>query len=194
MDFAKFQLKSLINIAIYIGIGILFYLLVRYILRMIFKQHRTSSRLSEHQVQKIQTLKVMLTSVFKYVIIIGVFLAILSEFGVNVSSILAGAGIMAAVLGLALQDLTKDVIAGFTIIADGQYRVGDKIQVGDFTGTVVAVGLKSTRIRGPKGQIEIISNRNMDPIINYSMEEAPVKASGIPEKAGLAKTAPKGVK
>ena len=124
--------------------------------------------LRESQIQRIRTIKILILNIIKYIIIILVFLAILSKFGVNIKSILAGLGIGTAILGLAFQDLAKDLIAGFSIITEGEYEVGDTIEVDDFMGTVTEIGLRTTRIKNFKGATKIIANHYMDNIINYS--------------------------
>ena len=151
---------------IYILVAALLYSIVSRIIKKFFGKSRR--RLNAHQAQRMNTIQSMMLSAAKYVAIIGTILAILATFGLNVSSILAGLGIMTVLLGLALQDLAKDVIAGFTIIAESQYEVGDVIEVNGFRGTVTSVGLKSTRVENYKGDELIISNSNMTQMINYS--------------------------
>ena len=110
----------------------------------------------------------MIMGMVRYVIAIATFLAILANFGVNVTSLIAGLGIVTAIIGLALQDMIKDIIAGASIISQGLYEVGDIIEVGGFRGTVINVGLKSTQIKDYLGRIKIVSNRNMGDLINDS--------------------------
>ena len=93
-------------------------------------------------------------------------------YGINVTSFLTGLGIVGIIVGLALQDLAKDLIAGFTIILENQYAIGDTISIGDFKGEVIYLGLKTTRIKSYEGQIKIIANRNISEVINYSMENS----------------------
>ena len=93
-------------------------------------------------------------------------------YGINVTSFLTGLGIVGIIVGLALQDLAKDLIAGFTIILENQYAIGDTISIGDFKGEVIYLGLKTTRIKSYGGQIKIIANRNISEVINYSMENS----------------------
>ena len=132
------------------------------------KSPKKTRILRESQLQRIKTIKILVLNIIKYVIIAFVFIAILSQFGVNVKSILAGVGIGTAIIGLAFQDLAKDLIAGFFIITEGEYEVGDTIEVGGFMGEVTAIGLRTTRIRNFKGATKIIANHYMDNIINYS--------------------------
>ena len=164
-------LNTTINISkiliplIYIIIGLLIFRILK---KIIVKITTKKSIIKQSQLQRIQTIRSLLFNVIKYIIIICVILAILSQLGINVTSILAGLGIGTAIIGLAFQDLAKDLIAGFSIITEGEYEVGDTIEVDDFMGTVTSVGLRTTRIKNFKGATKIIANHYMDNIINYS--------------------------
>ncbi|MBR1874870.1 mechanosensitive ion channel family protein [Candidatus Saccharibacteria bacterium] len=178
MEF-NFTFRQLINPLIYIVVAFIIYFILDRIVNLFFERHK--ERLIARQMQRIITLKAMTMSIIKYIMVIGVLLATLSNFGVDISSLLAGIGIAGAVLGLAFQDLAKDVIAGFSIITEAQYEVGDLIEVNGFKGRVVSVGLKTTRIKNYRGKVKIISNRNMDELVNYSkydtVAEVEVQAS-----------------
>jgi small conductance mechanosensitive channel len=154
---------------IYILIGIVIFRLVK---KIIIKATNTKKNLKTAQKQRINTLRTLVINIIKYAIYILVILAILSHFGVNVKSILAGLGIGTALIGLAFQDLAKDIIAGITIITEGSYDIGDTIEIEGFMGEVVFIGLRSTRIRNFKGATKIIANRYMDNIINYSFNNS----------------------
>ena len=90
----------------------------------------------------------------------------------NVTSLVAGLGVTTAIIGLAFQDLAKDLIAGVSIITEAQYEVGDTIEVDGFMGEVEFIGLKTTRIKNYKGATKIIANRYMDNLINYSIHNS----------------------
>ena len=105
-------------------------------------------------------------------IIIFVVLAILSLYGINVKSILAGVGITAAIVGLACQDIAKDLLAGIFIVAEDQYEIGDTIEIDGFMGEVVFIGLKTTRIKDYKGRVKIISNHTITEVINYNLNNS----------------------
>ena len=150
---------------IYIIIGFIIFQIIK---KIVLNSPTKYRKLNKDHQQKIKTLKIILINIIKYIIIIIVFLAILSQFGVNVKSILAGLGIGTAIIGLAFQDLAKDLIAGFSIITEGEYEVGDTIEVEGFMGEVVSISLRTTRIRNFKGATKIIANHYMDNIINYS--------------------------
>ena len=150
---------------IYIVIGIIIFKLLK---NIILRSPKKSKLLRETQIQRIRTIKLLVLNIIKYIIISFVILAILTQFGVNIKSILAGVGIGTAIIGLAFQDLAKDLIAGFSIITEGEYEVGDTIEVDGFMGTVTEIGLRTTRLKDFKGATKIIANHYMDNIINYS--------------------------
>ena len=162
---------------IYVFIAVVFYAIISKIASLFFDRHKEA--LMERQLNRIITLKAMTMSIIKYVMVFAVILATMANFGIDVTSLLAGLGIAGAILGLAFQDLVKDIIAGFSIITENQYEVGDLIEVGDFKGRVTSVGLKTTRIRNYRGKVKIISNRNISELINWSRHDtlAEVKVS-----------------
>jgi len=164
------MVEKLITSLIYVAIGIIIYQIIKGIINKTLGF--TNKNLKNHQKQRVTTVKSLILNIVKYIICILILLAILATFGVNVKSILAGLGIGTAIIGLAFQDLAKDLIAGISIITEGQYEVGDTIEVEGFMGEVVFLGLKTTRIRDYKGATQIIANRYMDKMINYSLSNS----------------------
>ena len=161
----KISLYQVINSIIYIIIGIIVFKIIK---RVVVKSTTKNKLLKKTQIQRINTIRSLLLNIIKYIVIICVLLGILSQMGIEVKSIIAGLGIGTAIIGLAFQDLAKDLIAGFSIITEGEYEVGDTIEVEGFMGTVTSIGLRTTRIVNYKGATKIIANHYMDNIINYS--------------------------
>ena len=122
--------------------------------------------------KKLLTIRSLARNIIKWIIIAFTILAILTVFGINISTVLAGFGIVGLVVGLALQDLAKDLISGFTIIFENQYAVGDTVTINGFKGEVIYVGLKTTRIKNYDGEIKIIANRNATEVINHSFKDS----------------------
>ncbi len=154
----KSTYMSIITIIIYILIGYIIYLLLKKVLT------KSLTRKKKRQ----QTLTKLLISILKVTIIIIEIIIILETLGINVTSLLAGIGIASVVIGLALQDIMKDILSGMFIIIEDQYDVGDLVEINNFTGNIVSVGLKSTKLKNYEGKIKIISNRNISEVINYS--------------------------
>ncbi len=112
--------------------------------------------------KKSRTFTRMFRSITRYALIILSGLIILQIFGIDVSSMLAAAGIASVIVAFAIQDALKDVIRGFDIISDGYYSVGDVVKIGDFEGKVLAVGLKTTRLQDiTTGNLVSIANREI---------------------------------
>jgi len=80
---------------------------------------------------------------------------------IDLSSMIAGVGLGGIAIGLAAQDVIGDLISSLTISMDKPFVVGDSIQVGDFTGTVEHIGIRSTRLRSTSGEELIISNNDL---------------------------------
>ena len=159
------NLKLIILPIIYIAMGLITFFVTK---NLIIKSTDRRKGLKAIQKQRVKTIRTMLINIIKYIIIIIVVLAILSVYGVNVKSIVAGLGIGTVIIGLALKDLAADLIAGFSIIIEGEYEIGDTIEIDGFMGEVVFIGLRTTRIRNFKGATKIVANHYMDNIINYS--------------------------
>lgn len=168
----KYLIPQIYLPIIYICIAILINGILKRIIDKIISRKQLDFSKSSYNYKKTETFKILLKNGIKYLIIIFLILAILTVYGIDVTSVLAGLGIVGVITGLALQDLAKDIISGFTIILENQYAIGDTISVGDFKGEVVFLGMKTTRIKNTQGQIKIIANRNITEVINYSMHSS----------------------
>ncbi len=111
-------------------------------------------------------------SIFKYLIGIISILIILDFFGIDTKSLVASLGVVGVVLGLALQDTVKDFISGISLILENYLQVGDIVTYNNFTGEVIELGLRTTKIKQNDGQVLIVANRNIDTIINSSQKTA----------------------
>lgn len=172
IDSFPLNVKHIAFPIIYILIGIIAYTLIKHFINSIFEKSKLKSPNDRHYQKRVDTLKIMIVNIIKYIVIILEVLAILTVFGVNIKSIIAGIGISAAILGLAFQDIAKDLLAGIFIIAEDQYEIGDTIEVNGFMGEVVFLGLKSTRLRDYKGRTKIIANHNITEVINYNLHDS----------------------
>ena len=88
-------------------------------------------------------------------------LAILSNIGININSIIAGLGIGGIAIALALQNILGDLFSSFTIYFDKPFLVGDFIIIGEHSGIVEKIGIKTTRIRALQGEEIVISNKEL---------------------------------
>lgn len=138
----------------------------------IFIEKIITSGKNEFEKKKRRTIVNMISNVFKYAVFILAIFFILDLYGVDTKALIASLGVLGAVLGLALQDTVKDLISGVTIIMDNYYVVGDTVTYNDFTGQVISLGLKTTKIKKYTGEVLIIANRNINEVINISQKTA----------------------
>jgi small conductance mechanosensitive channel len=114
------------------------------------------------------TIAKLLNSVVKYVIWFVVIMVILSSLGVDLTPFIASAGVVGLAVGFGAQEIVKDFISGFFIIFDGEFEVGEVIEVDGFKGTVLTIGLRTTVIENWMGQRKIINNGAIEKIVNFS--------------------------
>jgi small-conductance mechanosensitive channel len=88
-------------------------------------------------------------------------LAVLSNLGINVSTLVASLGIGGVAVALAVQNILGDLFASVSIATDKPFEVGDAISVTEFSGTIEHVGLKTTRIRALSGEQIVIANAEL---------------------------------
>ena len=115
--------------------------------------------------QRTATLRQIIRSVTKAILILVVVLTISSELGFNIGPVLASAGIVGLAVGFGAQSLVKDVISGFFILFEDQFGVGDVAKIGDFTGVVERMTLRATVLRNLEGQVYVVPNGNIQNVI-----------------------------
>jgi len=125
-----------------------------------------------YEIKRRKTIIDLIENIFKWFIYIIAILIILDFYGVNTKSLIASIGVAGAVLGLALQDTVKDLIGGISLILENYLAVGDIVTFNDFTGEVIELGLRVTKIKKASGEVMIVANRNIDTIINLSQKKA----------------------
>ena len=156
-----------INVLITVLIGIVLYKIITLVtkrsLEVVLKKTDKGKR---------KTIIGLINNLIKYVIFIIIVIVVLEIYDVNTQAILASLGVAGLIIGLALQDLLKDLIVGFSIVFENLFKVGDIITIGDFRGEVISISLKTTRIKSVTGEVKALANRNINEIINHSVEIA----------------------
>ncbi|AGB01778.1 mechanosensitive ion channel family protein [Methanoregula formicica] len=119
----------------------------------------------------------ILLIIVKYVIWFVVFLILLHTFEIDITALLAAAGIAGIAVALAAQDIIGNFFAGIVIAFDKPFRLGDRVRIDTFFGDVVRLGARSTRIRTMDSQIVTIPNTTVtsNVVTNYSMPDTTLK-------------------
>lgn len=151
---------QIINSIIIVILSVIIYKTITYFLEKSEKNNRFNI-LSE---KKRKTYLKHFKSLCRYIFIVVTILILLQINGINVSSILAGVGILGVILGLAIQDWLKDIIRGSSILSDNYFSVGDVVKYKNIEGKVLVVGLKTTKIQD-------LITRNVMSIANRNIEE-----------------------
>lgn len=124
--------------------------------------------LFKHSTHRSATVITITQSLLRYASAIIILCWGLSIVGVDVSTIMASVGVVALIVGFGAESLIEDVITGFFMLFENQYNVGDIVEVGGFRGTVTDIGIRTTSITDPGGNVKIINNSNMKDILNRS--------------------------
>ena len=162
-------LKILLILAAAVVVGRIAARAVRRLLRG--AQKRAPIRASSPRAQqRADTISDVLAGLLKAsILVIASFMA-LSELGVNLAPLIAGAGIAGIAVGFGAQSLVKDFISGMFILVEDQYGVGDQVDLNGASGTVEDVSLRVTRVRALDGTVWFVPNGEIRKVGNASME------------------------
>ena len=159
--FSKTNPNNYVRIASYA----LFVIVVGTLLRGIFKLLRKNEKLTKKMSKAVLDL---LGNLVKWLMIIVIVCLVLTLFGIDTTAILAGLGIAALIIGLALTSLIEDIVAGFFIIAEKTFDVGDIVVIDGFRGTVVSIGIRSTKIADVGNNVMTLRNASIGSLINLT--------------------------
>ncbi len=128
--------------------------------------------ISLRAVARAETLGAVLRSLASFVIWGIALITVLGELGIDLAPLIAGAGLVGVALGFGAQSLVKDFLAGIFILVEDQYGVGDIVDVGEASGTIEAVTLRSTRLRDVNGTVWHVPNGQIVRVGNKSQQWA----------------------
>jgi small-conductance mechanosensitive channel len=165
-EFVRTKLPHLVLVAI------IAFVLMR-ILRLITGR---MIRLAEHhgvgqaRLSQVRTLAGVVRTTGIAIILVIVSMVFLSAIGVNLAPLLASAGVAGVAIGLAAQTIVKDVLNGSLILIEDQFNVGDVVTLAGLTGTVEAMTLRKTTIRGGDGTLYMVPNSQITTVANQSVD------------------------
>lgn len=158
-----------IRIAVIIVVALILFVILRFTLPLIVKRfvsRRMAGGIEAEIEKRTDTLSSILINIVGIIIAIIAVLTILPEFGVNITTLIAGLGVGGLAIAFAAQNLVRDFITGFFILLEDQYRVGDVVAVAGIAGLVEEIAIRRTILRDldgivhsvPNGKVEISSN------------------------------------
>jgi small-conductance mechanosensitive channel len=159
-------LAELLSLLPNLIIALLIFIVSLYIAGLVAKFVRSAMerRKSDNEV------KLLIVNLTRWSVIILGIVAALQQVGFNLTAFLTGLGILGFTVGFALQDVSKNFIAGLLLLLEQPFDIGDMIEVGSHSGTVANVEIRATEIYTSDGQNVMIPNAEVftSPIKNYS--------------------------
>ena len=159
------------------GPRILFVIVVAAVLLFLLKvSARTVARLTVRKrrgdraptVRRADTLALSFRSAASLLIVVGGTILVLQEAGIDVKTVLGGAAILGLALAFGAQNLMRDYFTGFMILLEDQYELGDLVSIGDVTGRVEMVNMRTTMLRDLEGRVHFIPNGEVKSVTNRS--------------------------
>jgi len=135
--------------------------------------NRHVALLAETQVARaarLRTLLPMLRTALMITIVIVVGLTVLSEIGINIAPLLAGAGVLGLAIGIGSQKLVQDLITGLFLLLENAMQVGDVVTVAGVSGVVEDLSIRSIRLRTEDGSVQIIPFSAVSSVTNMTRD------------------------
>ncbi|KPU42907.1 putative MscS family protein YkuT [Oxobacter pfennigii] len=136
-----------------------------------FIQNQKQHKLGMNE-RKLDTLSELLKSILRYALYILGIINGLDVLGFPIGTLLVGAGLGGVAIGFGAQSLIKDIIAGFFILFEDQFSVGEYVTIENMEGIVEGVGLRITKIKDFSGDLHIIPNGLIGKVTNHSRDNA----------------------
>ena len=132
----------------------------------------SSRGVQEGRDNRAQTIALSFGAVARILIILFGFLMVLQEAGMDVKTVLGGAAILGLAVAFGAQNLMRDYFSGFMILMEDQYELGDMVTIGNMTGTVEKVNMRTTVLRDLEGRVHFIPNGKITQVTNKTFEWA----------------------
>jgi small-conductance mechanosensitive channel len=154
-----FATKNLVYTGAILLVALLARILANFLIKALVKQLEDDDPESVSTLeQRTQTLAALAKNIVKFIVWGTAMIMVLSQWGINVTPILTGAGILGLAVGFGAQALVKDIVTGLFILVDNQYNVGDRIKIAGHEGTVVSMNIRTTVLVGDDGTKYLIPN------------------------------------
>ena len=192
VDFAKASMRIALIIGVaYVGLRLLRVAFNR-LEKLLIRATAAAEVIPESATKRIRTLMSVLWTIAVGLVWFVVVLMTLGQIGVNVTPVLAGAGIVGLAIGFGAQNLVKDLVSGFFLILENQVRVGDVAIINGTGGLVEAISFRTIVLRDeaavihvfPNGSINTLSNMTKDwsayvISVNVAYKEDPDRVSDV---------------
>ncbi len=128
-----------------------------------------------HKNQRQITVVRLINNMVKCVATVIIIIAVLALWGIDTTALITGAGVLTLIVGLGMQSLISDVVAGLFIVLENEFNVGDIVTIDGFRGTVVSIGIRTTKLDA-LGNIKIVNNSDIRGVLNQTVNPSTAKS------------------
>ncbi len=160
----------ILNGGLIVGLAAVGLIAVHVLARRILAWVRAMPHFREARRQQLLTLVQAAQWIVSVLLAVSALLMLLSEFGVDITPLLASVGVAGLAVSLGAQTLIKDVIGGILVLLENQYAVGEFITVGAVSGQVERITLRSTQLRALNGDLCIVPNGEVRVLVNQTRD------------------------
>jgi moderate conductance mechanosensitive channel len=169
---ASWALSNGIKIVVIVAVAWLLKIIAKRFIQRIVKAAVTSEKIQmeDAELKRMNTLVRIFSWTINTIIVVIATMMILQQFGVEIAPLLASAGIVGVAVGFGGQYLVRDVISGFFIILENQYRIGDVVSIEGLNGTVEDISLRITTLRDMNGTVHYIPHGEIKKVSNSARQ------------------------
>jgi moderate conductance mechanosensitive channel len=160
-------LSGVINIILVLALAVVLW----EVLRAAIERYLSATDADGNQLQRsgrVRTLLPLVRNAAFFLLVVSVGLIVLSEVGVNIAPLLAGAGVLGIAIGFGSQKLVQDIITGAFVLFEDTIAVGDAVKLGEHVGTVEAISIRAIKIRDGNGALHTVPFGAVTTVINSS--------------------------
>ncbi len=117
----------------------------------------------------------LISNMIRVIVAVIIVIAVLAIWGIDTTALITGAGVVTLIVGLGMQSLISDVVAGLFIVFENEFNVGDIVTIDGFRGTVVSIGIRTTKLEA-LGNIKIVNNSDIRGVLNQTVNPSTAKA------------------
>lgn len=172
IDYDKLLFKVL-EILLIIIISIICYYLVFFITKRFFSltYKKIQSQKTYLFIRRQKSMEKIILSLLRYSFYFITVLIILSRIGIDIQTVITGAGILGVIFAVGSQNLIKDFVEGFFNVFEDNISIGDLVEIDGVEGNITDIGLRTIKIKSFTGEVHIIPNSKIGHIKNYSLED-----------------------
>ncbi len=155
---------SVAMVLVMVFMWILIGIVANFILKTFFMQFVKLKKGDPHSV----TIGKLVRNFIRVVVWFTIFIIVLEELNVEVTPILASAGVLGLAIGFGAQSIVRDFLAGFFFVIENAFNEGETVEINGFWGVVTKMGLRATHVQSWKGIVKIINNGDISNLENHS--------------------------